>query len=110
MSKSVSYNRLQSSSIKTSFITNPFGRYFSYYNKHVKVPPVLVHHKLDGPLISSRSFRSISPISSLPSVSYTQRPSSISRSGSSSKFSSQDFPMSSSFNTKPQLRKRPEFL
>ena len=85
MSKTLSTRSLQySTQIRAPYLTNPFGRHFSYYNKHIKSQIAPVHHKLDGPLIPIRSLRSYSPISGYTSLENTPRLSLTNRSGSSS--------------------------
>ena len=71
-----------STQARKPFLTNPFGRHFSYYSKNNKAPTGPVHHKLQGPLISVKSLRSFSPISINTSMDSSSRMSMTNRSGS----------------------------
>ena len=80
---STSNRSMQSSTqVRMPFLTNPFGKHFSYYSKHNKAPPGPVHHKVQGPLVSVKSLRSFSPISINSSIDGSSRMSLTNRSGS----------------------------
>lgn len=87
------------------FLTNAFGRYLSYLNKHLKSPFPPVRRKIEETLFSSRTNRSFSPISSF-NIGEISRISITQRSGSSVNLSRNNTSLSNLTLDKKKLRSR----
>ena len=87
------------------FITNVFGKYLSYLNKHIKSPFPPVRRKPEDTLFTARSNRSFSPISSI-NIGEISRISITQRSGSSVNISRSNITLSNLTIEKKRLHSR----